>query len=193
VGNDAYSPVPPSAYDLLETEILTGSQASVTFSSLNSTYGADYQHLQLRAVSRNDRNVGYYLGEVYFELNSVTGSGQYYTHYLTGNGSTVYVNAYSKTTGAGGYDNPSLGAPANTFAASVTDFLDVFDTTKNTTIRTLAGVHTGGTGLNGDPNAVSLRSGAFFSTSAIDSIKIIADFANFVSGSRFSLYGLKAA
>jgi hypothetical protein len=54
---EAAAPAAAGSYDLLETEILTGTQASVTFSSLNSTYGADYQHLQLRIVTRDNRGI----------------------------------------------------------------------------------------------------------------------------------------
>jgi hypothetical protein len=44
------SPVSLGSYDLLETEILTGTQASVEFTSLDSY--TDYQHFQIRGTLR---------------------------------------------------------------------------------------------------------------------------------------------
>jgi hypothetical protein len=178
------------AYELLETQILTGNQASVTFSNLNSTYGSTYQHLQIRAVSRNTRNVGYTLGEVFLEVNSQ--SSAYRSHVLTGNGSTVGANSFANSQGMYIYANPSLNVGANIFAAAVVDILDAFETSKNTTIRSLSGVHTAGTEL-GDDNIVELVSGLFTQTNAVDNLEIIADAANFVVGSRFSLYGMRSS
>ena len=82
-GNNPYIPF-ISDYDLLETEILTGTQSSVTFSSLNSTYGADYQHLQARCVWSG----GGVVSSLRIELNGDTGSN-YSLHVLYGNGSSV--------------------------------------------------------------------------------------------------------
>ena len=172
-----------AAYDLLETEILTGSQATVTFSSLNSTYGADYQHLQVRIVARTDRaNTGDVL---LTRFNGDSGSNYSY-HTVYGNGSTV------TSTGAGSDSVLEIfrisGATntANSFGAVVLDILDPFETTKNTTIRALSG-------LTGSLNEVHLRSGAWYNTDALTSINFDQFGSNFVTTSRFSIYGLKKA
>jgi hypothetical protein len=68
--------VAAGSYDLLETEILTGSQTSVTFSSLNSTYGADYQHLQARCVFSG----GGVVSSLRIQLNGDTGSNYSISH-----------------------------------------------------------------------------------------------------------------
>lgn len=179
-GNDAYNPVPPSSYDLLETEILTSSESSVTFSNLNSTYGANYQHLQLRMVTRDtDSDTG---ANAHFRINGVSTSS--YSHHrlyeavsYAGVSTTSIINAFTA----------SANAPTGAFGAAVVDILDPFETTKNTTVKTLSGAAV----VNG---AIVLGSGALYSTAAVTSFQIFADASrNFVTGSRFSLYGLKKA
>jgi len=179
------------SYDLLVTEILTSAQSSVTFAALGD-YAADYQHLQLRMVLRNNREVGYNTGKAILQLNSNTSSSSYKEHYLIGNGSAVISGTYGAVPGVTVVEMPSgPGSPAQTFAAAVTDILDAFSSSKNTTVRTLGGVHTTGTAL-GESKVAELVSGVFLSTAAITTITMIADSASFVTGSRFSLYGLKA-
>ena len=178
-GNTPYSP-PVLAYDLLETEILTGSQASVTFSSLNSTYGADYQHLQVRMVVRVSS--GGTNSRLKFTVN---GGGTFSYHGLQGNGSSV--GSESGTSQSYGYASRAAasGATANSFGAAVMDILDPFETTKYTTFRSLAG----------NPSIeVNLWSNAFLSTNAVDSLAFSdLNAGDLVSGTRISLYGLKAA
>ena len=176
---EAAGPAVDSDYDLLETEILTGTQASVTFSSLNSTYGADYQHLQIRALARNSTTTG----AMVFRFNSDSGSN-YASHYLFGDGSTVYSGGNASQTSITQYVTSKSTEAANAFAPSVWDILDPFETTKNTTTRSL-----GGTWL---PEVI-LGSGFWNNTAALTDIEISVPSGNFVTGCRFSLYGLKAS
>lgn len=173
-----------SAYDLLETEILTGSQASVTFSSLNSTYGADYQHLQIRVAARTDRSNA--LDFLNIRFNADDTLSNYARHLLVGDGSAVNSAA---STGASTITN--IGAIAgNTFTADgfgshVIDILDPFETTKNTTVRSIGGLAS---------TEVNFNSILYIDTAAITSIKLQTYYGtNFVTACRFSLYGLKAA
>ena len=172
------------SYDLLETEILTGSQASVTFSSLNSTYGADYQHLQIRMTTRTTR-----AGDgdfIYVRFNGVT-SSSYSRHQLTGNGSSVSSYGAGSVTSIPTPDTTSAGSSADRFGAVVIDILDPFETTKNTTVRAFGGANSGF-------NQIGLFSGAYFSTDAISSITLASgNSASVAASSRFSLYGLKAS
>ena len=173
------------SYDLLETEILTGTEASVTFSSLNSTYGADYQHLQIRWLGRSTVIGTFDYTQVIY--NSDSGSN-YSSHYLYANGSTVASAADANRTFA--YYGAVPGAnstPSEAFSAHIIDILDAFETTKAKTTRILYGVHTGlGKG-------VELNSSRWGNTNALDSIEIGIPSGSFVVGSRFSLYGLKAS
>ena len=184
-GNDPYIPF-ISDYDLLETEILTGSQASVTFSSLNSTYGADYQHLQIRITARSTRSDTDSL--FYMQFNGDTGSN-YSMHNLRGTGSNVdsdWVSQYYPSgiiiyTGL-----PGATQTAGSFGANVIDILDPFNSSKNTTTRNL-------NGQVGSFNRISLESGAWLNTNSLTSITFDDVFGSFAQHSRFSLYGLKKA
>jgi hypothetical protein len=78
----------------------------------------------------------------------------------------------------------------NTFGPVVIEILDPFDTTKNTTSRAFSGYFTATTNYR---NFVTLRSGLWNNTAALSSIYLAPQNGpNFVSGSRFSLYGIKA-
>lgn len=175
---------PPAAagtYDLLETEILTGSQASVTFSSLNSTYGSTYQHLQIRATARYG-TAGSFYDNMRMQLNADTGSN-YAWHRLRGTPSGVSSTNSTSTTHiiCGNYSTSSSTAP------SIIDILDPFETTKNTTIRGLAGA------AESTDWIIQLNSGVWLNTNALTEIKLFTASGDFQSNSRFSLYGLKAA
>ena len=166
------------SYDLLETEILTGTQASVTFSSLNSTYGADYQHLQLRMVAQSAEG-GTGSGGVVSTL-SFNSSAMTKNHYLYANGSTVA----SGVSGTSGFlVNLVRSGSTDAFSACVADILDPFNSSKNTTVRWLGGY----------PNELALSSNLWNSTTAVDSITVGVSVGNYSIGSRFSLYGLRSA
>ena len=168
-------------YDLLETTILTSSASSVSFSSLNSTYGSDYKHLQLRWVARTDRSST--LNGFFSELNGDTGNN-YSSHVIFGNGSSVSSSA--QTSRAYFLSGIVTGAnqAANIYGSAVIDLLDPFDTSKNTTARTLSA---------GSSDRIDLVSGQYINTNAVTQWTVRPEIGNFVSGSRFSLYGLRAA
>ena len=173
---EAAAPAAAGSYDLLETEILTGSQASVTFSSLGD-YASDYQHLQLRAVHLHTSSNGTILGQ----FNSDTGSN-YRVHALRGNGTAVSSADYgSRTSLVLGVDVPNT----TTAAAMVTDLLDPFNSNKYTTVRSLAGYGSGGN--------INLYSGLWLNTNALTTITLSSASGDFNTGSRFSLYGLRSA
>jgi len=166
----------------LETVRLSSSASTVEFTNLNQY--SDYQHLQVRYVVRS--GLADVVDELFIYLNGDTGSN-YANHYLRSNGSAVQSNAftsYSKLYDAG---NTITGAsaPANSFGVGVLDILDPFETTKYTTTRTLGGSPYSAAGY------VALNSGLWMNTAALTSIEFDLPSSTFVSGSRFSLYGLK--
>ena len=171
------------SYDLLATEILTTSQASVTFASLGD-YAADYQHLQIRYNVRTDRTNN--LDGVTLKINGDT-ANNYSHHRLLGYGS---VGSFAAANVGFIYLGlcPDASSTTNTFGAGVADILDAFETTKYKTVRTL-----GGTAHPTDPY-VSLTSGAWRDTSSLTSLTVDQTTGpNFVTGSRFSLYGIRKA
>jgi hypothetical protein len=168
------------SFDLLEEQVLTTTPTSVTFSGL-STYAADYKHLQLRMVLRGNNPTT--SNNAIIQFNGDTGAN-YARHAIFNSGSSVgsfglsSQNWFTITTGAGGT------MTANAFGAGVVDILDPFNTSKNTTARALSGNPTDG---------ISLFSGAWFNTAAINSINIDQQQGgDWVTGSRFSLYGIRA-
>jgi len=181
LNSQAAGAVGGGTYDLLETTILGSSQSSVTFSSLNSTYGSTYKHLQIRMVGRTDRSAG--SDVVNLNLNNDTTSSYAY-HALLGDGSSVFSIAASSVGFGRLYRASANTASANAYGAIVVDLLDCFSATKNTTVRYLGGTDTD----------VGLGSVGFFKTNAVDEIDLEPGIGtNFLTGSRFSLYGIKAA
>lgn len=176
------SPITSDAYQHLESVILTSNQATISFSNLNSTYGSSFQHLQLRGVLRTNRG-GFPFDTIQFRFNGNTQS--YGNHRLRGDGSTVASRSdVNDSRNFIGDAIPASGSPANIFAPFIIDILDAFETTKNKTSRVL-------TGAAADSSAIDLTSGFWGNTAAIDSIDF-TPIADFVSGSRISLYGLRS-
>ena len=167
------------SFDLLETTLISTNTASVTFSNLNNY--SDYKHLQIRMTLRSNTStdVGY------LRFNSNTGNN-YSNHDLVGNGSGVFSAAWTSQSGmwirfAGSDD------PANAFSSTVVDVLDFGNASKNTTVRQLNGWIATGAGSN----FIYLMSGAWLNTNAVTSMTLSNLDSSFVSGSRFSLYGIK--
>jgi len=168
-------------YELISTTVLGSSAASVTFSGLG-TSAAAYKHLQVRYVARDNRGISG-PNNVTARLNGDSGSN-YSHHRLYGDGSTVSSFASSSVTSFMAGAISSNNDTANAFGATVLDILDFSSTSKNKTIRLLAGVSSTG-------SAVQMSSGAWYSTAAVTEIQFNATSGSFVSGSRFSIYGLK--
>jgi hypothetical protein len=180
------------AFELIETSLVSSDTTSVTLSSIPQTY----KHLQVRWTGRNNQNWGS-IGSspgFWIQINGVT-SSSYSTHRLIGNGSSVssgantsldYIRFTSILANAFG--------PTSSFGAGVIDIVDYTNTATNKTVRSLAGYNSNSTEIGG----VSLSSGALISTGAVSSITLgagngPAGGGQFVSGSRFSLYGIKGA
>jgi hypothetical protein len=166
------------AYELISSTILGSDTSSVSFSSIPS----DYKHLQIRLVARNASNTS----SMILTLNSDTGSN-YVQHDLVGNGSTVSSTANVSGEIAGIRLNnfqTSNTATASAFGAGVVDILDYTNTSKNTTVRALGGRHSGASS-----HFIRLISGLWIDTSAVSTITLAG--ITFLTGSRFSLYGIK--
>lgn len=174
--------VAAGSFDLLETQVLSSSAASVTFSGL-SAYAADYQHLQIRAVARTNRAANGDTGNL--AINGITTSS-YGRHYLQGNGSTVSSDAIlSQPNSNNLYALVGNNATANTFTGIVIDILDPFENTKSTTYRALSG-------QAANENLIRLGSGSRYTAESVTSITLSA-IGSFVQYSRFSLYGVKGS
>ena len=184
-GNEAYIPPPTSSYDLISSTILTSTTASVTFDLTGLS--VDYQHLQVRMMIRDNRATtgGNW---TFMRLNGDSGAN-YSTHWLLGtNGavssSSTVNNTYMRIAGI------STNDPAGSYSAAVVDLLDPFSTTKYKTMKALNGYFNTATA---DTSRIYLWSNNWRSTAAVTSISFATDVASYLAGSRFSLYGFKAA
>jgi len=177
----------PTAYDSISTVTLTGSQSTVTFSSIPSTY----KHLQIRAIGRTNRT-NYSVEQVRIRLNSDSGNN-YATHQLGGDGGSPY--SFTPGTPSSYMLIGQIGtsiAGTDTSGIFVSDILDYTSANKNKTIRTLAGVHPTAALSGTVYGATTLSSGVWMnSADAISSITLSTELGgNFTSGS-FALYGIK--
>lgn len=167
-------------YELLETTILGSNASSVTFSSLNS-YTA-YRHLQIRFVAKKSQS-GSFASFHMLRFNGDSGSN-YANHYLHYSGSYYDAAAVNESKINYAYvTDGSVGS--NSFTAGILDIQDFSVSGKNKTTRTMHGFY--------DPNAyrVMLHSGVWLNTGAITSLTLSPDSGDYVTGSRFSLYGWK--
>jgi len=168
-----------SAYDLLETTTLTSTASSVTFSGLGSY--SDYAHLQIRAVVRSNRSS--VSDNLDIQINSDTGNNYAY-HSIVGTGGTVFGEPAGATNKI--RTEPPIPAstdPANTFSARIIDILDFSSSSKNTTTTSLQGSY---------PRGIGVTSGGWDNADAVTLLTLIAQSGSFVSGCRFSLFGIKA-
>lgn len=174
-GNTAYSPIAVAdPYDLLESQVLSTTPTSVTFSNLVSSYATDYEHLHLTLLTnRTTQSVG----ALYMEFNGDTNNANYYYHNLYGSGSSASANrSIAFHTGT-----------STIFTGSLIDILHPFDTNRYTVSRNLHGVP-------GTSEPVALfQSHLWKNTNQVDSITFKVDANNFPVNSRFSLYGTKKA
>jgi hypothetical protein len=169
-------------YELIESQILGTAAASVTFSGL-AAYASTYKHLQLRSTTKTSASIS--TANVRMRFNSDTGNN-YAIHKLFGNGSSVSsIASTSRSSTVGGL--AFANATTNAFSGGVCDILDAYSSTKNKTTRLLAS-----TRIDAGTDFIQLVSGVWMNTASITSIELAyEDGGNFVTGSRFSLYGIR--
>ena len=172
------------AYDSIATTTVgAGGAASITFSSIPSTY----THLQIRAIIRGTTSATNVDSIIRFNNDSTSGN-YYYYHQLYGDGSSAISNNGNTDTTSTLYSfAPAANATANVFGGSVLDILDYSNTNKNKTIRSLHGYDNNGNGF------LILRSGLWMQTSAVNRIDLTPLSGNFAQYSQFALYGIKGA
>lgn len=170
-----------SSFESIATTTLTTSTASITFSSIPSTF----THLHIRSIQRATAGAGNYGDESALTFNADTGNN-YARHNLYGDGASA---------GAGGTGTnaqislavcPRTSVLANSFGVGVIDILDYRNTNKYKTVRSLTGWDANGSGV------IIFESGVWMNTNAITSITLTAYNTAFAQYSSFALYGIKA-
>jgi hypothetical protein len=172
-----------STYEKIATTTLASNQGTVTFSSIPTTY-TDLRLIIRCGIVDNGFLLGVRVGN-----GSVDSGTNYSWTYLEGDGSS---SAYSNRK-----SNMSLGALSNGFGNNnlnnifITDFQNYSNTTTNKTW----------IGRMGSSNQTSAIVNLWRSTSAINTIAIAEsgdggsgsfNYGNMLSGSTFTLYGIKA-
>jgi hypothetical protein len=168
-------------FESIQTYTLGSAQATVTFSSIPSTY----KHLQLRLIGRSA-----YAGDsenVRMQLNGQTATSYYTNHILYGNGASALTdNDVNSVVGFNIHRLPAATSTASVYGGLVIDFLDYANTNKNKTIRSLGGWDANGSGR------INFTSALFTSTAAISSISLtLSTASNYAANSSFALYGVK--
>jgi hypothetical protein len=170
----------PATYTLIASNTLSTSAASVTFSSILTTYTDLILRMSVRggnagslnAVSRitlNGSSVADYSDTVLNAYNTTVSSFR--------NSSNTYFDPNSNAV-------PSAGDTSNTFASTEV-YLPNYTSSQNKTF--------GNFGVSGTNTAFSITGQAALwrVTSAINSITVTNTGNNFVAGSSFFLYGIK--
>ncbi len=168
-------------YESIQTVTVgSGGAADVTFSSIPQTY----THLQIRGIVRDTAGAAQ---SFWVRYNGDSTSGNYFFHYLQGNGSAASAAAEAPSTVNILGPVTSSAQTSGMFAATVIDILDYSKTTKAKTTRALSGYDANGSGI------VGLYSGGWSkSNEAITSIFLRDSAAtNFAQGTTFALYGIK--
>ena len=166
-----------SAFELISTQVLTSSAASVTFSSIPATY----KHLQIRMVTKT--GAAFTDQWAFMQMNSDTGSNYAY-HRIQGNGGSVFSNSgTSRTNMIVSLQSTSRDSNLG-WSVAIADLLDYSSASKNTTMRSL-------TGMVDAANLIGLYSGLWMNTATVSSLNLFPESGSWLTGSRFSLYGIK--
>ncbi len=175
--SNSITPAVPAAYESIASATGTGSSGTITFSSISSSY----TRLQFRihALGTTASQI------ILMRFNGDTGTN-YARHNL--NGTTTSPVAGGQITQSsiniGPYNGTRTGFPI----VSIVDLHDYTSTTRNKTARAFTGLDNASTG-----GAVSLYSGLWLNTSAINSVSFVLSGGSFTTATTISMYGIKGA
>ena len=163
----------PRTYEPIATQTLTSTVSTVVFSSIPQTY----TDLELSVSSLGDSATA----SVNVRFNSDSGSNYSVTR-IYGNGSAAASNRYSSQTSLqiGDYQLLS-GSEVPLYICKINSYSN--STTNKTTLSR----------SNTTSYWVSFQCGLWRNTAAINSITFVMGSGSFISGSVFTIYGIKAA
>lgn len=169
------------AYELISTTILGSAASSVTFTS--GGVWAGYKHIQIRGTVRGNSTNGIDLGRL--RLNSDAGDNYAY-HRLYGDGSSLVSDAGIGSSSVVFYRSPDNANTTGAFTGVILDLLDINNTSKNTTTKSIYGYSSLSNKFTG------LESGLWLNTAAVTSITLSPFISSqFAAATRFSIYGIK--
>ena len=165
-----------AAIEAISTTYLEADAASVTFSSIPSTF----EHLQLRC---SIRTTGTARNSANLQFNGDTGSN-YASHRMHATGSSASAARWSGLTYMLGVVGTGGNSSSSDYSGVVIDILDYANTNKNTTVQFMSYAA-------GAPDSF-FQSGLWVATAAVSSI-LMNPSNNLMRGSEFTLYGLNSS
>jgi hypothetical protein len=164
-----------NSYESIASATGTGSSATITFSSIPSTYAS----LQIRINGRSDAAVDTTYIQVQYNATAMTKG-----HYLRGDGSTATAGAVNVPIYI-----PGGNTTSTIMGVGIVDIQDYASTTLNKTGRSIGGWN----GNNAYTTQERLQLGSFFldSTSAISALSFVLGNGNWTTNSTVALYGIK--
>lgn len=167
-------------YALIQSATLTGSQATVTFSSIPQFF----TDLVLRISARQNASLIPY-APVFVSFNGLTGGTQFYDRRLyTDNNTSVNSDTNTAASKAKAYYVAANGATSNVFG-SMEIYIPSYGSTENKSFSSFGVTETNSTGAGG-----GVGTHLFSYAGPITSIEITSS-ADYLSGSTFQLYGIK--
>jgi hypothetical protein len=170
-----------SSYESIASATGTGSSATITFSSIPSTY----KHLQIRWIARSTFSSSSAIAiKVY--VNSDTGANYAY-HQIFGDGvSATATGSASQTEISLGGACAGNSMTSGIMGTGILDIADYASTSKTKTLRLTTGIDS-----NTSAGSIRLSSALWNSTTAMSSISFETNNGNFGTTSTFALYGIK--
>jgi len=168
--------MPTPTYVAIAKTVLTGSQAAITFSAIDSSY-TDIVFL----VSVRDDNATFNYSNITVSVNTSTANGS--STELYGAGSTA---GSARITNVKLDYHPTSLATSNSFSNGEL----YIPSYRSSTNKVLSAVNVSETN-SATNNALAVNANLWSQTAAITSITFTPASGNFVSGSRFDLYGIK--
>lgn len=176
-GNPYYD---PAATFLIQRVTATGSETTITFSSIPQ----NYKHLQIRMMAERNTTASHNFA-VDVRLNGATGTSGAY-HNLYGDGASVVASGTASTQDLRQFFLFTTAGTANTsiYGTGIVDIHDYTSSTKNKTIRSIGGFDSNGAGR------IYLSSGLYAVTTPVTSVALYFAGDTVRSGSTFALYGM---
>lgn len=168
-----------TGFELIETQTLSSSASSITFSNLDS-YSNTFYGLQINWTVRGIHSS---TDGLRVRINNDSGNN-YYWHGFRNQNNTL--EAY----GAGPQNSMEMGAipqssePSSVFASGIINIYDAFDPTKNTVLYGRAGL------FASNITYIRKHSGIWQNTNTLSSITFTGLFNAIAANSEISIYGL---
>ena len=158
-----------STYEKIATTTLGSAAASTTFSSISSSYT---DLVLICAAGQSPDST--------LELTFNSDSGNNYSR-------TIMYGTGSTAVSARGSNNPAIYISAGSSVGTNINIINIMNYANTTTYKTIVG-------RTNDTSSVTVATvGLWRNTNAINTIKLTGSNGNILSGSTFTLYGIKAA